>query len=135
MRTYIAFAHKDTNSAWGVGFPDVSGCFSAAVHREDILPDVIEALGLHLDRQDLPEARDVTEIVADPDVAEDLRAGAFLMAVPHVTMAHKAARANISLDKGVLDAIDAAARERGMTRSSFIVEAALNEIAGRHEAA
>ncbi len=135
MRTYIALVHKDADSAWGISFPDVPGCFSAADRKEDILPNAIEALGLHLDGHDAPEARDVTEIAADPEVAKDLHAGAFLMAVPHVTMAHKAVRANISLDKGVLDAIDAAARERGMTRSSFIAEAALNEITGRHEAA
>ena len=135
MRTYIALIHKDGDSAWGVSFPDVPGCFSAADREEDILPNAIEALGLHLDGQDLPEARDVTGIASEHGVAEDLRAGAFLMAVPHVTMAHKAVRANISLDKGVLDAIDAAARERGLTRSSFIAEAALNEITGRHKAA
>ena len=40
-------------------------------------------------------------------------------------------RANISLDKGTLNAIDAAARERGMTRSAFIAEAAMNEITAR----
>ncbi len=134
MRTYIALVHKAPDSAWGVSFPDVPGCFSAADREEDLLPNAIEALSLHLDGYDLPEARDIAAITADPEVAEELRNGAFLLAVPYVTLAHRPVRANISIDKGILDAIDAAARERGMTRSAFIAEAAMNEITGKHAA-
>lgn len=83
MQAYIALVHKDQGSAWGVSFPDVPSCFSAADRREDILPSAIAALGLHLDGQDAPEARDVTEIAADPEFAEELRSGAFLMEVPY----------------------------------------------------
>ena len=83
MQTYIALVLKEQGSAWGVNFPDVPGCFSAADRREDILPSAIAALGLHLDGQDAPEARDVTEIAANPEFAEELRAGAFLMEVPY----------------------------------------------------
>ena len=35
-------------------------------------------------------------------------------------------------DKGTLDAIDQAAKSRGLNRSAFLAEAALNEIEGRH---
>ena len=85
MQAYIALVHKEQGSAWGVNFPDVPGCFSAADRREDILPSAIAALGLHLDGQDAPEARDVTEIAADPEFAEELQTGAFLMEVPYNT--------------------------------------------------
>jgi uncharacterized protein (DUF1778 family) len=54
------------------------------------------------------------------------------MAVPLVTSRHKSVRVNLSLDKGVVDAIDAAADLRGLTRSAFVAEAALNEIQGQH---
>jgi len=51
--------------------------------------------------------------------------------VPFVTLANKTVRANISLDKGILDAIDDASAQRDLTRSAFIAEAVTNEIEGR----
>lgn len=131
MKTYIAVIDKDEDSAFGVWFPDVPGCFSAADESADIVRNAIEALTLHLDGADHPEARDVAAIAADPDVREAILQGAYLMAIPFVTTAHKIVRANISIDKGTLAAIDSAAKERGLTRSAFIAEAAQNEVMGR----
>jgi metal-responsive CopG/Arc/MetJ family transcriptional regulator len=37
-------------------------------------------------------------------------------------------RANISLDAGMLEAIDAAAKRRGVTRSAYLVSAAKQKI-------
>ena len=45
---------------------------------------------------------------------------------------HRVVRANVSLERGILDAIDRAARERSLTRSAFIAQAARNEIESRH---
>ena len=39
-------------------------------------------------------------------------------------------RVNISLDPGLLEAIDDAAKSRGMNRSAFLASAARKEIAG-----
>jgi len=132
MNSYIAVIDKDEDSAFGAWFPDVPGCFTAADQEDALLANAIQALALHLEGQDQPAARDISEVRLDPDVTEALAAGAYLLAVPLVTMAHRLVRANISLDKGVLDAIDAAAAQRGLTRSAFIAEAARNEISGRH---
>ena len=41
----------------------------------------------------------------------------------------KPARANVSLDSGLLAAIDEAARENGVTRSAFLAAAAREKIA------
>ena len=131
MKTYLAVVDKDTGSAYGVWFPDVQGCFSAADARGDVIRNAIEALSLHLEGREPPDARDVIAIAEDPNAKEALDDGAFLLAIPYVTTAHKHVRANISLDRGTLAAIDAAASERGLTRSSFIAEATKNEIEGR----
>lgn len=131
MKTYFAVVDKDEDSAFGLWFPDVPGCFSAADNQEDILKNAIEALNLHLEGQKHPNARRINEVARDDDVAAALRAGAYLIAIPLVSMANRVVRANVSLDKGVLEAIDAAASERGLTRSAFIVEASVNEIEGR----
>jgi len=134
MQTYIAVVHKEPDSAWGISFPDIPGCFSAADSEDDILANAIEALTMHLEGLDAPVARDLPEIAVDPNVRADLQDGAFLLAVPHVTMEKKPVRANISIDRGMLAAIDREAKMRGMTRSAFIAEATWNEIRGRREA-
>ncbi len=60
--------------------------------------------------------------------AEELADGAFLIAVPRISNDHRVTRVNVSLERGILDAIDKAAAERSLTRSAFIAQAARNEI-------
>jgi len=131
MKTYIAVVEQDGDSAWGLWFPDVEGCFSAADNQADIVKNAIEALTLHLDGMEHPVAHGIQEVAKNPQVAVDLREGAYLLGIPFVTTEHKQVRANISMDKGTLRAIDDAANLRGLTRSAFIAEAAMNEIQGR----
>jgi len=132
MKHYAAVVNKDEDSAFGVWFPDVPGCFSAADDEADLVKNAIEALNLHLEGIDHPEPRSVVALAQDPEVAQALADGAFLLSVPLVTLQRRAVRVNLSLDKGILDAIDSAADLRGLTRSAFIAEASLNEIEGRH---
>jgi len=66
MKTYFALANKDPDSAYGLWFPDVEGCFSAADREEDIISNAIEALLLHLEDEEQPQARQVHEIASDP---------------------------------------------------------------------
>ena len=131
MKTYIAVVNKDKNSAFGLWFPDVPGCFSASDDQDGIVKNAIEALNLHLEGIEAPQPRNVDEIAHDDEVAAALSAGAYLLGIPLVSKVNKLVRANISVDKGVMDAIDHAAVTRGMTRSAFIIEAAINEIEGR----
>ena len=55
-----------------------------------------------------------------------------MLAVPYLSSNSRPTRVNISLDRGMLDAIDVAAATRKRTRSAFLAEAARNEIEGRH---
>ena len=71
------------------------------------------------------------EVASDPTVAQGLSSGTYLITVPLVTAKNHSVRVNLSLDKGIVDAIDAAARMRGLSRSGFLAEAAQNEIRGR----
>lgn len=130
MKYYYAVVHKDENSAFGVHFPDLPGCFSAADEQGEILPNAIEAMTLWFeDETDVParSLQDIREVAA-----QDLEEGAFLVMVPWIGNAGKPARVNISLDRAILSAIDHAASERRLTRSAFLTEAARNEIEGRH---
>lgn len=131
MKTYLALVHKDPDSAFGVSFPDIPGCHSAADDFDDLLANAAEALALWFDEDADPVTpRDLAEIRAE--VAADLEGGAFLMAVPYVRRTTTARRVNLSLDTGTLDAIDQAAKDMRLTRSAFVALAALNEIRGGH---
>lgn len=130
MKTYFALVHKDADSAYGATFPDLPGCFSAADRLEDLLPNACEALDLWFDDVPEGEPRDIAAVTAE--VAEELAQGAFLLAVPRVTVTGRPVRVNLSIDRGTLDAIDAAAAARKLTRSAFLAEAARNEIRGAH---
>lgn len=130
MKYYYAVVHKDEDSAFGVHFPDLPGCFSAADEQGDILPNAIEAMSLWFEDEAVVPARSLQEI--REVAAQDLEEGAFLVMVPWIGNAGKLARVNISLDRAMLDAIDHAADGRRLTRSAFLTEAARNEIEGRH---
>lgn len=131
MHSYIALVEKDPNSAFGVTFPDVPGCFSAADEAQDIVPNAIEALRLWAEDQDLPAPSVHEEIVAAREVREALRAGGYLISVPLIDNDTEVVRANVTFERGVLRAIDETAKSRGLTRSAFLTSAARREIEAR----
>lgn len=129
---YIAFIHKDPGSAYGVSFPDVPGCFSAGDTIDEAVRNAVDALSGHVrlleaDGDPVPLPRDFDAIMADSDLAED-REGAMTTIVPLVRDRGSSTRINVSLDLGLLEAIDSAARERGQTRSAFLASAARREL-------
>lgn len=130
MKTFFGVVHKDSDSAYGVTFPDVPGCFSAADRLEDVLPNACEALELWFEDADSIQPSNIGRI--KELAGDDLLQGAFLLAVPLLTAAGRLVRVNLSLDRHMVDAIDTAAAARRMTRSAFLAEAARNEIRGAH---
>lgn len=130
MKYFYAVVHKDADSAFGVAFPDIPGCFSAADDVEQLLPNACEALELWFEDEPEEIVPSSLERVREL-VATDLAEGAFLISVPHIRRAGRQVRANISLDRGMLDAIDRAAADRNLTRSAFLADAARNEIEQR----
>ena len=123
---YVAVIDKDPDSAFGVQFPEVPGCFSAADTFEDIVPNAIEALSLFFEDSE-PACAHGLEAVRE-QVAENIAQGAVLMMIPYVGDRKRVVRVNLSLEKGFLDTMDEAARMRGMTRSAFVEKAATREI-------
>lgn len=126
MQYFYAVVDKDEDSAFGVRFPDLPGCFSASDKIEDVLPNACEALELWFEDEEAVAPQRLDQI--RDAAAEDIAAGAFIVAVPYIRRTGRQVRANISLDKGMLDAIDRAAAERSLTRSAFLADAARNEI-------
>lgn len=75
---YVAIVEEEEGKAVGVWFPDLPGCFSAGDTLDEALLNASEALGLYAQAMDhgsrMPPARTLTELKADPSVANDLAA-------------------------------------------------------------
>ena len=123
---YVAVIDKDPGSAYGIQFPEVPGCFSAADRFEEVVPNAIEALSLFFEDGEPMPPRGL-EAVRD-EVAGSIAEGAVLMMIPYVGDRKRVVRVNLSLEKGFLDTLDEAARMRGMTRSAFVQKAATREM-------
>ena len=123
---YVAVIDKDPESAYGVQFPEVPGCFSAADTFDEIVPNAIEALSLFFEDSEPVPPRGLDAV--REQVAGNIAAGAVLMMIPYVGNRKRVVRVNLSLEKEFLDTLDEAARMRGMTRSAFVEKAATREI-------
>ena len=129
MANYIAIVHKDPKSEFGVSFPDFPGCITAGKNIDEAKDMAQEALFLHIqgmieDGEKLDAPSKLEDIMADPDFAD---AAAYLVVdVPDARP--RTVRVNITVPEMTLKQIDAEAKKRGMSRSSFLVHAAQNTI-------
>ncbi len=131
MKRFFALLDGEAG-AYGVAFPDCPGCTAMGADENEAYANAVEALGewMHDSMADgaAPEPRAIEALRQDPDVAAAISEGAVLLAVPLVIEAGRSVKANISLDRGLLDAIDNAARRSGLTRSGFLASAAREKI-------
>ena len=121
---YIAIIHKEAGSDFGVSFPDFPGCVTAGGTLDEAREMAREALAFHVrgmreDGEDLPRPSSLDAVMALPDFADGV---AILVALPQARP--KNVRVNIMLPEEDLRAIDAKAREEGVSRSSFLLRAA-----------
>lgn len=123
MNTYFAIVHKEPDSSFGITFPDLPGCFSAADTEDDLLVQAQLALTLYAsDLEALPKSRPVSELLEDPDIKADAAEGAFFIAIPLIRAGRKA-RYNLMLDTDLVAGIDRTAQAVGMNRSEYVSEA------------
>ncbi|ENN90480.1 type II toxin-antitoxin system HicB family antitoxin [Bartonella schoenbuchensis] len=129
MKRFFALVHKDENSAFGVQFPDFKGLFSAADQEENLIANATEALQLYCEEMDkLPTPLKFEEVIQKETVKIALSEGAFLIQVPFIENDSEVVRMNISIERGLLRAIDDCAQERGLTRSAFLATAVRHEL-------
>ncbi len=129
---FIAFIHKEPDSCYGVSFPDVPGCTSAGDTLDEALANAVDALSGHVrmmtaDGDSVLAPRTLEDISADPAMAQEMQ-GAIVSAVPLVRDRGSTTRINVSLDLGLLEAIDGLAKQRSQTRSAFLASAARREL-------
>ncbi len=132
MKRYFALL-DGAPGAYGVAFPDCPGCTAMGADDNEAYANAVEALAewIHdaASAGQAPEPRSIEALRSDPDVEAAIAEGAILLAVPLVIESGRSVKANISIDQGLLDAIDAAAKRSGVTRSAFLASAAREKIA------
>jgi predicted RNase H-like HicB family nuclease len=111
--------------AYSIVFPDLPGCTSMGKTIEDVIFNGADAMRLWVEatEQDgdvVPSPRSFEAMRDDPDVILSMEEGATIATVPLVRSTGRPSKANLSIDTGVLAAIDSEAERRNLTRSAFI---------------
>jgi len=123
MSRYVALVDGEAG-AYGVSFPDLPGCVAMGDTVDEALAHAAEALrdwiNLTEETAGAPMPRALEEIRHDAETVEALREGASLAIVPLVRDTGRPAKANLSIDAGILAAIDEEAARRKLTRSALI---------------
>ena len=126
MANYIGIL-DGSGDVWGVRSPDLPGCYGAGATPETAIADAASAAREWIERRKirgdgLPRPRPLAEIAAAKEI--DTRANEAAVIVSVIVDAGRTVRANVTFDAGLLEAIDAEAARRGLTRSAFIAAAA-----------
>jgi predicted RNase H-like HicB family nuclease len=84
---YLGVVEKDADSAFGMWFPDMPGCFPAAGEFNDLPRVAAELLRQHVEALEsngrtVPSPRSIAEAMSDKLVRKALKGGATTMLVP-----------------------------------------------------
>ena len=128
MNSYIALIHKESNSDFGVSFPDLPGCITAGATLQEARALAAEALAFHMEgmAEDGVVAPEPSRLEAIMEQRENRDAVAILVDLPPT--AARSVRINVTLPVDVLGAIDRFASAHGLTRSAFLARAARKEL-------
>jgi predicted RNase H-like HicB family nuclease len=124
MPHYIALIHKDTDSDYGVSFPDFPGLATAGRTLDEARDMAEEALAFHIagiieDGEAVPEPSSLDAVMSDPAAHDGV-----VTLISLKPAVKRAVRVNVTLPEDVLAEIDRYAENRGLTRSGFLARAA-----------
>lgn len=128
MNRYLAVI-DEADGMYGAIFPDAPGCTAMGESIEEVIANAADALSewmadLVAAGHKLPEPRAYAQLLKSGELGKD----GMVATIPLLLETGKLARANISLDAGLLADIDEEASRRGVTRSSFLAAAARHVI-------
>jgi predicted RNase H-like HicB family nuclease len=117
-----------SGSTWGVRVPDLPGCYGGGGSPSEALADAISAAREWAEDRagkgfSLPAPTPLDQLVR-----EEVQANEVIVNIPLLLDSGRPVKANLSLDAALLAEIDIAAKQRGLTRSSFIASAAREKI-------
>ena len=131
MARYLAIV-DEADGEFGVIFPDAPGCTAMGSTQEEAIDNAIEALAEWAadeaaDGRPIAKPRSYRQILKSGEFPQ-LEKGGMVATLPLLYESGKLARANVSMDAGLLASIDEAASARGLTRSSFLASAARDKL-------
>jgi predicted RNase H-like HicB family nuclease len=114
-------------------FPDFDGCVSAGDTVEETAANAEAALAFHIrgmieDGETIPMPTPLEQLAKDPEVEE------FARILVRAELPGKAVRLNITMEEGLLSAVDAAAKSQGKNRSAFLADAVREALRAEREA-
>lgn len=129
---YTAVVHKDSDSDYGVSFPDFPGCITAGATQSEALVMAKEALALQIeglieDKLPIPAPTSVDDVQSA--LARNDSTIAYVTLV-EAALPGPAKRVNITIEEATLDEIDTAAASMGLSRSAFLTNAARDKLDG-----
>lgn len=122
----IALIHEEDGS-YGISFPDFPGVVSGGKSLDEAMSRGAATLAFHVagmveDGDPFPVLRSIEDLRRGREFRKDAK-NAVIVGVS-VDLPTKAVRVNITLDEGLLGAIDRAAQAAGESRSGFLAMAA-----------
>ncbi len=122
MTQYVGILDGN-GKTYGVRIPDLPGCYGAGRSPDDAMSAAREWLAHRVTKGDnLPKPRSMAQILRAEEI--DPAANEVAVLVPVVLDKGRTVRANLTLDAGLLEAIDAEAEKRGLSRSAFVASLA-----------
>jgi len=122
-RRFFPAQIEQGETSFGVWFVDVPGCVSVGDTIAEAIEGAHEALAFHV--SGMIEDGETVPMPSSPTLEE----GSVVVSMIEVTLPGKAVRLNITMDEGLVAAIDRVASNR----SSFLADAARSALAARRQ--
>jgi len=130
MSTFIGLIHKSW-SGYDIVVPDAPGCTASADSLRGVIQAGTQALRLWAEAE-VSAGRSIPKPRKEDD--RELKAeinDCFSMAMLWLAMdGGRSRRINVTMEAWLLEAVDEAAKTRGLTRSAFMASAARDKITG-----
>lgn len=131
MAAYIGVIHKDEYSDFGVSFPDFPGCVTAGKSLDEAASMAKEALAGHIEvMRDEGEAPPIPSGLESAQAHEFAQAAVAFIVVDVPVPQSRSVKVSITVPEDDLANIDRFAKNHGMARSTFLVQAARKAMRG-----
>ncbi len=130
MKRYVAVIdHED--GKFGASFPDAPGCTAMGETEDEVIRNATEALSEWVADElaagrEIPEPRSYLQLLKAKEYG--VGQGGMVASIPLILETGQVVRINVSIDQGLLTAIDQYVEEKGLSRSAFLSAVARERI-------
>lgn len=142
LRIYRAIAFQSPgdgpDDGWDVIFPEFPGCVSQGDTAVEAMKNAVEALSLHIDGmiaegEELPPDSHINE--RDKGWVLGVKMQNPVYAFLNIVVPGKRVRMDVTMDRALVERLDAAASSEGTTRSGYLTQAVREKLQRNQESA